>query len=74
MRVTGATVVARARFGHTPVTHSLRHRRISLLVCKEDPVVVARLVGRARASMSLDVYGHVLADERELDYAGLLVA
>lgn len=38
----------------------------------EDPVTVARLVGHAKASMSLDVYGHVLPDETELDYAELL--
>lgn len=53
--------------------HDLRHRRISLLLREEDPVTVARLVGHARASMSLDVYGHVLVDEAELDYAELLV-
>ena len=33
---------------------------------------MARLVGHARASMSLDVYGHVLADEAELEYSDLL--
>jgi len=33
---------------------------------------VARLVGHAKASMSLDVYGHVLPDETELDYAELV--
>jgi integrase len=37
--------------------HDLRHRRISLLLREEDPVTVSRLVGHARASMSLDVYG-----------------
>ena len=52
--------------------HDLRHRRISLLLREEDPVTVSRLVGHARASMSLDVYGHVLVDETELDYAELL--
>jgi integrase len=52
--------------------HDLRHRRISLLLREEDPVTVSRLVGHARASMSLDVYGHVLADEVELDYGALL--
>jgi integrase len=52
--------------------HDLRHRRISLLLREEDPVTVSRLVGHARASMSLDVYGHVLVDEAEIDYAEAL--
>lgn len=52
--------------------HDLRHRRISLLLREEDPVTVSRLVGHARASMSLDVYGHVLLDEAEIDYEGVL--
>lgn len=52
--------------------HQLRHRRISLLLREEDPVTVSRLVGHARASMSLDVYGHVLIDETEIDYVGFL--
>lgn len=54
--------------------HDLRHRRISLLLREEDAVTVSRLVGHARASMSLDVYGHVLVDEAEVDYAELLAA
>jgi integrase len=52
--------------------HDLRHRRISLLLREEDPVTVSRLVGHAKASMSLDVYGHVLLDEAEIDYAEAL--
>ena len=52
--------------------HDLRHRRISLLLREEDPVTVSRLVGHANASMSLDVYGHVLLDEAEIDYADAL--
>lgn len=52
--------------------HDLRHRRISLLLREEDPVTVSRLVGLARASTSLDVYGHVLLDEAEIDYATAL--
>jgi integrase len=52
--------------------HDLRHRRISLLLREEDPVTVSRLVGHARASMSLDVYGHVLLDEAEIEYARVL--
>lgn len=51
--------------------HQLRHRRISLLLREENPVIVTRLVGHARVSMSLDVYGHVLADEEELRYEDL---
>lgn len=53
--------------------HDLRHRRISLLLrAGVDPVTVSRHVGHARASMSLDVYGHVLVDDQELDHADLL--
>jgi integrase len=52
--------------------HDLRHRRISLLLREEDPVTVSRLVGHARASMSLDVYGHVLLDGAEINYEEML--
>jgi integrase len=53
--------------------HDLRHRRISLMLRRgDDPVTVSRMVGHARASMSLDVYGHVLVDGEELAYAVLL--
>ncbi len=52
--------------------HALRHRRISLLLREEDPVTVSRLVGHAKASMSLDVYGHVLLDEAEINYEEML--
>lgn len=52
--------------------HDLRHRRISLLLRGGvDPVTVSRHVGHARASMSLDTYGHVLVEDGELDYAAL---
>lgn len=55
--------------------HDLRHRRISLLLRGGvDPVTVSRHVGHARASMSLDVYGHVLIEDGELDYAALFAA
>jgi hypothetical protein len=37
-------------------------------------VTVSRHVGHARASMSLDVYGHVLVEDGELDYAALTAA
>ena len=39
---------------------------------EEDPVTVSRLVDHARASMSLDVYGHVLVDEAEINYEEVL--
>jgi integrase len=52
--------------------HDLRHRRISLLLRGGiDPVTVSRHVGHAKASMSLDTYGHVLVEDGELDYAAL---
>jgi len=37
-------------------------------------VTVSRHVGHAKASMSLDVYGHVLVEDAELDYAALTAA
>lgn len=44
--------------------HDLRHRYISLLVLAGVPVsIVKGFVGHARASMTLDVYSHVLLDE-----------
>jgi site-specific recombinase XerC len=56
-----AGVAARA---HGP--HDLRHRRISLWLRHGfDPVTVAGWAGHARASMSLDVYGHVVLDPSE---------
>lgn len=49
---------------HSP--HDLRHRRISLWVrFGIDPVTLAGWAGHAQASMSLDVYGHVVLDPRE---------
>ncbi len=35
-------------------------------------MTVSRLVGHARASMSLDLYGHVLLDEAEINYEEVL--
>jgi hypothetical protein len=35
-------------------------------------VTVSRLVGHAKASMSLDVYGRVLLDEAEINYEEML--
>jgi hypothetical protein len=43
--------------------HDLRHRRISLWIAQGfDPVTVKTWAGHARASMSLDVYAHVVID------------
>ena len=47
---------------YTP--HDLRHRYISILVrAGVDPRTVASVVGHSKASMTLDVYSHVLIDE-----------
>lgn len=44
--------------------HDLRHRYISLLVMAGVPMpVIRQVVGHARASVTLDVYSHVLLDE-----------
>jgi integrase len=41
--------------------HDLRHSGTSLLVNQGVPlIVVSRQLGHSRASMSLDVYGHLL--------------
>ena len=54
------------RFG----LHDLRHRWISRRLHEGLPVhEVARAAGHARASMTLDVYAHVLVDDREVDRA-----
>jgi integrase len=43
--------------------HDLRHRRISLWFAEGfDPLTVKTWAGHARASMSLDVYAHVVID------------
>ncbi|WP_217915602.1 tyrosine-type recombinase/integrase [Miltoncostaea marina] len=44
--------------------HNLRHRFISRLVMAGLPItVIQRVVGHGRASVTLDVYSHVLLDE-----------
>lgn len=46
--------------------HDLRHRRISLWVAHGiDPVTVKTWAGHASASMSLDVYSHVVIDRTD---------
>lgn len=46
--------------------HDLRHRFISRLVLAGAPItVIQRVVGHGRASVTLDVYSHVLLEEPE---------
>jgi integrase len=53
--------------------HDLRHRWISRRLHEGLPVhEVARAAGHARASVTLDVYAHVLIDDREVDRAALM--
>jgi integrase len=53
--------------------HDLRHRRISLLHLRGVPWArIGEFVGQRNLSVTADVYSHVLADERELEYAELL--
>jgi integrase len=53
--------------------HDLRHRRISLWHGQGIPArELAERAGHARASMSLDVYSHVLMDKAELEPETLL--
>jgi integrase len=49
--------------------HDLRHRWISLRLHERG----GRAAGHARASMTLDVYAHVLVDDRPVDREALLV-
>jgi integrase len=57
------------RFG----LHDLRHRRVSVWHREGIPVrEVAERAGHARASVTLDVYSHVMVDDREIDRAALL--
>jgi integrase len=54
--------------------HDLRHRRISLLHLRGVPWArIGEFVGQRSLSVTADVYSHVLADERELDYESMLV-
>jgi integrase len=52
--------------------HDLRHRRISLLHLRGPWARIGEFVGQRNLSVTADVYSHVLGDETELDYAGLL--
>lgn len=53
--------------------HDLRHRRISLLHLGGVPwATIGQSVGQRDLAVTANTYTHVLADERELDYANLL--
>jgi integrase len=55
--------------------HDLRHRRISLLHLRGMPWArIGEQVGQRNLAVTANVYSHVLTDERELDYAGMLAA
>jgi integrase len=54
--------------------HDLRHRRISLLHARGTSWArIGAFVGQTNIATTANVYSHVLGDERELDYAELLV-
>lgn len=53
--------------------HDLRHRRLSLWHKDGVPIrEVAARAGHARASVTLDVYSHVLVDDREVNRVAIL--
>lgn len=53
--------------------HDLRHRRISLLHLAGIPWArIGEHVGQRNLAVTANTYSHVLADEAELDYTGLL--
>jgi integrase len=53
--------------------HDLRHRRISLLHLRGVPWArIGEFVGQRSLSVTADTYSHVLSDETEVDYEGLL--
>jgi integrase len=53
--------------------HDLRHRRISLLHLGGVPWArIGEHVGQRNLAATANTYSHVLADEAELDYAGML--
>jgi integrase len=65
-------LVARSRIApFSP--HDLRHRRVSLLHLGGMPWArIGELVGHDDLVTTARTYTHVVVDERELDYAGLL--
>jgi integrase len=53
--------------------HDLRHRRISLRHLQGNPWArIGEDVGQRNLAVTANTYSHVLVDEAELDYAGLL--
>jgi integrase len=53
--------------------HDLRHRRISLLHLGGVPWArIGEHVGQRNLAVTANTYSHVLTDEAELDYEGLL--
>jgi integrase len=53
--------------------HDLRHRRISLLHLRGEPWArIGEWVGQRNLAVTANTYTHVLTDEVELDYEGLL--
>lgn len=55
---------------YTP--HDLRHRCVSILFSAGVPLpIVKEVVGHGRASLTLDVYSHVLIDEPAEYVAGV---
>ena len=53
--------------------HDLRHRRISLLHLGGMPWArIGEFVGQRNLAVTANTYSHVLIDETEVDYAGLL--
>jgi integrase len=53
--------------------HGLRHRRISLLHLHAVPWArIGEFVGQRNLATTANVYSHVMPDDTELDYAGLL--
>jgi integrase len=54
--------------------HDLRHRRISLLHLGGTPWArIGEHVGQRSLRVTADTYSHVLVDEREFDYAALII-
>jgi integrase len=54
--------------------HDLRHRRISLLHLRGVPWArIGEFVGQRNLAVTANTYSHVLIDEAEVDYAGLVV-
>ncbi len=70
---TGLTRAAIAAGVPTFSPHGLRHRRVSLLHLAGVPWArIGEAVGHGDITTTSRVYTHVLADETEIDYAGLL--